>query len=36
MLSEVVVRLITDKEEGYLSGFMFGIGIGIMIGYYIL
>ncbi len=36
MLSEVVVRLITDKEEGYLAGFMFGIGIGIMIGYYIL
>ncbi len=30
------MRLITDKEEGYLAGFMFGLGIGIMIGYYIL
>ena len=30
------MRLISDKEEGYLAGFMFGIGIGIMIGYYIL
>ena len=36
MLSEVAMRLITDKEEGYLAGFMFGLGIGIMIGYYIL
>ena len=30
------MRLITEKEEGYLAGFMFGIGMGIMIGYYIL
>jgi len=30
------MRLISDKEEGYLAGFMFGLGIGIMIGYYIL
>jgi len=30
------MRLITEKEEGYLSGFVWGIGIGMMIGYYIL
>ena len=30
------MRLITEKEEGLISGLMFGIGIGIIIGYYIL
>jgi F0F1-type ATP synthase assembly protein I len=28
--------LLTEKEEGLISGLMFGIGIGIIIGYYIL
>jgi len=30
------MRLITDKEEGFISGLLFGISIGILIGYYIL
>ncbi len=28
--------LLSEKEEGLISGLMFGIGIGIIIGYYIL
>ena len=27
--------LLSEKEEGLISGLMFGIGIGIIIGYYI-
>jgi hypothetical protein len=30
------MRLITDKEEGFISGLLFGIGIGVILGYYIL
>ncbi len=30
------MRLITEKEEGFISGLLFGIGIGIILGYYIL
>jgi len=30
------MRLITEKEEGFISGLLFGLGIGIIIGYYIL
>ena len=30
------MRLITEKEEGLISGLLFGLGIGIIIGYYIL
>ena len=28
--------LLSEKEEGLISGLMYGIGIGIIIGYYIL
>ena len=28
--------LLSEKEEGLISGLMFGIGIGIIIGFYIL
>jgi len=30
------MRLITEKEEGFISGLLFGLGIGLIIGYYIL
>ena len=30
------MRLLTDKEEGYISGLLFGIGMGMLIGVYIL
>jgi len=30
------MRLITEKEEGFISGLLFGIGIGVILGYYIL
>ena len=30
------MRLITEKEEGYLAGFFWGLSVGIMVGLYIL
>ena len=30
------MRLITEKEEGFISGLLFGLGIGVILGYYIL
>tara|TARA_Y100000356_G_C11024970_1_gene165426 strand:+ start:67 stop:189 length:123 start_codon:yes stop_codon:yes gene_type:complete len=31
-----IMYLLTPYEEGAYSGFFFGLGIGIVIGYYIL
>ena len=28
--------LLSEKEEGFISGLLFGLGIGIIIGYYVL
>ena len=28
--------MLSEKEEGFISGLLFGLGIGIIIGYYIL
>jgi len=28
--------LLSEKEEGLISGLLFGLGIGIIIGYYVL
>ena len=35
-VEEDKMNLLTDHESGLIAGFMFGLGIGIIIGYYIL
>jgi len=30
------MRLVTEKEEGYITGFVWGIAVGMLIGYYLL
>ena len=35
-VEEDKMNLVTDYESGLIAGIMFGLGIGIIIGYYIL
>lgn len=30
------MRLVSEKEEGYITGFIWGISVGMLIGYYLL
>ena len=30
------MNLLTDHEAGLIAGFMFGLGMGLIVGYYIL
>jgi hypothetical protein len=30
------MKLLTDHEAGLIAGFMFGMGMGLIVGYYIL